>query len=93
MTLENNYKKFMNTYGNVTVEFSDYYNYHFTYWGYTDSCETLIIVHCGGKPETMRRLEVAAGCKYKVKDLPAFRGKAVNKKDGAVISEFYFTGD
>jgi hypothetical protein len=79
--------EFIKKYGNVTVKFSSYYKYTFTYTGkLPDGSE--ITVDCGGNGDQIYRQDVIQGKEYTVSELLPYAGR-VDRPDGSEVDSFY----
>ena len=81
-------KEFDELYGDVEVEFTNYYKYSFAFRGKTDT-GLEIYLSVGGDADEIYRMEVTPGEKIKVKDLYARFASA--SEAGAPYSEALHT--
>ena len=82
-------QEFMEKYGQVIVEFSDYYKFTFRYVNVRMASEGgTISVEFGGNAEDIYRHDLSSNERIKVVDLEPFSG-TVRDAGGNVVDEFY----
>lgn len=79
--------EFISKYGNVTVKFSSYYKYTFTYTGkLPDGSE--ISIDYGGNSDQIYRQDVVPDKEYTVSEIMPYAGR-VDGPDGSEVDSFY----